>query len=1738
MSWWDSFIETIGKFVGTTGAADSPEVVGSLAQSLAYQQFGYKGQFGRASAEQVGQLSRKLSADIQLAQANAMMAPGREFRAILQTPFQALASETNLFDAYQMVRGDRSKVAWYEPGKNSISFAQSVYGGLAALVPGEQAVDQIDWTKNKEVRDFFDDGPAKWITGSVDAVSMFVLDPIIISGVAGQRARIKYGLAPIRNGNDVTRNVNELDKVLAEQPSTWSSTVDYIFANRDNESALLGRTNIFEALRSGDLAATLAAAARRDDKELVVDILKVAIGDVNAADKLMARKDIVSAQIANLKLQQNSIHNIQSLYGVNEVNELFKDTIAQAIGKVAEEESILLRTIGSETADDGLRAAMRGRTVSRFSTVEFWRNKAAQSRSKTMFDEQLVSVEGLPVRVLTWLNPAGPIKEAPSGMFNLGNFGSDEAWREMLAQARNLSRITNKEYRNLVNEYLRFPTKEARYDFLVNLEKRMVNDIIETRIVRPRFPEKMTDADQVRFKQQIEVVKTLVDGLADAKPSIQARVYNDIKRNNYVIFDDTVGSAVVVSDLKKSFERIAELEGISYEAVIDRLAEQPALGSQAANVYNFMDVGAYDEVISENIEVIRNFLDVVDEQLYRVGPNGEVLTSAQQKKLIREAISDIAKDPRGSLTRGEKYLSLGTEFKDMAIRVADVYHATVWKPITLISLKYTARNIAEAWVRTFPALYQMAAESGDSTFKAVADWAGKPIKSISTTVENSKARLGARDARNRARRLAPAKRIAALREQDFVKTSTRQMETTFASLRETAERISTIKDPSGKLTKQLENWISGENKFISKIKNSEVRRFVTLLVDGDVDEALNLINTLNDVSTFTFDLSTLRDDITRIAESFDEPIANNTYANYLSKKDVDLILKYQANLVDATEAIDRVIATRINAAAAWEDFDKLLTGTNPVLRQKDDGTYEVSPGVHIPDWGAGQLGTFAKKESAADLTYYNTVQSGNRLIGEGAVSRYIENKVIYGTETNWSQAFIRFINEDVRSDALLYRIINAANDPANATDEALLNVLKSREFKGYRIVTGIDKKSDEYLLEHINSRRLLVEQFLPELPGMKPGWLKSKVAKDGLTEEDIIAIPRELRAPVSGQDITYKSAKGLFALWNKAVGNIFKYIGSLPETTLARHPFYRASYRMNVRTMARILTDQGVDITLPKYQSIIQRTSHRRAYKELNQTLYTVMRRTDFAQAMRFVQPFYMANQNASRFWMGATFKNPALPQLGLLLWNTPNKVLDVRDSQGNPAEESLPFFSEEMIYMTLPENIANFLGQDKVYFYKTSFDLITNGALPVIPQASGPLVSIAIGGLLRETNIINFATDNGYDGDFIERYITPYFDPYAGPVDILVPRPAWVRAFNNFQGNTPQFASRVSLIHDQMMMEADLAGVELTDKEMAESIKEAAAIAQKTYFMEMVFTMGIPPLPAAAKFTVNQDLLKKEYRRYLTRFGNVNGPVKFEQDFGTVKTVYARSSLSENPGGLLATPQTLRNLKKNMALAEEIASSSRLGEEGFSVLGLLFNDGDPQDYSAFVNSQFYDIKIAGRPIKQQNEDLASAQRKNEINVGWSMYIPYKNMMVAIAESKGVRPNSAEWDANFKPFVDNKIAEIAQQYPAWADARLSFNGAKSANIFYALAKAVNNKEYMQGAGKRNQVAKALKEWVPYRNTIARILAMRQYRTIDALDNEDLARMLEDKAGELSAKYPEFTLVYERFLSNDSLRIEE
>ena len=1929
MSWWDDFVDNVENTVGnvfgglsgvgtsvlgnlTPGA--SPESIGGLAQLATTQQFQgkYSPQVVASLADLAKQKGQEQAYNVQSGVANILMTPGRVVRETIAAPLISIASGKNLSEAHGLAIGDRSTLGnFWDPGKDSVSVGQALWGAGGSLIPGQQEVDALDWRNSDQVQKYFSTGPQQYFSGAVDAGAMIFADPLIYLGTGAKIARMKLAVQPVKSADQIIKHTAMIQDAVNGLDNSWKPSIDFVMQNPGDANAIVLRTNIFESTHSAELSGSLAKAADLGDRQLVGDIFAVAIGDRPTIEKLLARKDSISASVAKQQILIDQLEMRQ-----DPIIEKYIDVIRKSVSNMIDTEDVLIKAVGRGDIAEGVMHtgvtdAMSRRTVSRFKSWEELRNIGAKQRNNILYNNERVNVDGFGIRVMTWLNPSGPIPEAPAGIINIGNFGFAESWREVVAQSRYMGNLTGKDYKWVNSAYLRLNTKEERFVWLNELEKTFISDIIESRLAKSGI--KPTP-------EFVDAVKLFAQNIIDKKSRLQAKHLGDMVDNGYVVFDGT-GDPIVVDQMKTWIQRKALGEGKTFDKIVEELRAEPQFGSQAASSYNFLDTATYANAIDENIRSITSFVQIIENALKVPSVTGEALTKSQQKVIINDTVKSVLDDPKSVKRFGQDKTELLKQFQDIAVYGLDEFYSSIWKPITIWRIGYGVRNVAEATGRAVPALFELAAETGVSRRDIFSDWVGFDKTDFSRRATNLKNTLAARSKAREARELSLETRTAAKVMDAHVATSVRNLQMGLNSIEEIVGKLALVKNDklqktvykflsndfftkttrgtsitaveqsatelaakekffknihlygfdidtnlskaavdakykwiqegktypfryinallkgNGKATADLQKVLkdfgfgetitvrrrgepqgpivnasisskwTGESKLhgtagdgqlyewkiktsdviglgsvdegeiffrlrpeykpqlvsdvkisktgpavegwsspiIGSMTNGEARRFALLLYNGDFEQAFKLIQESKDIATMTKHLSDYKQQLEDTAASFDEALSTGAYDLYLSKNQIALISDYQDALINSAAAIDNLIASRVNSAAAWGEFDTLMAGTTPIIIRKGEGTFEVIKGTHLPDYAEGQLGLFAMGESSADKTFANSILNGNRLIGESVLSRKHLNVDIKPTDTNWVKAYTAFVNQDMRSDGVIYRMLDGESDASIAA------WISKRDNLGYRETVGLSAKPNAAKIdEHIQKLHLMIERYIPELDGLAPNFLKNKVLKGEMTEEVAQLIPQDFRTTVVGADVLNIGKETTASVYmRKATNFAFKYIGTLPETVLARHPFYRAVYRTEARRLARIMEEQGIDLTSRNAVDRIQRAAHRRAFKTLNETLYTIERRTEPAQFMRFISPFYMAQQNSARFWMGQSFKNPALPVLGLLAWNTPNQIFNVLDENGNPVSSSTPFGSNERIYVSMPEVVGKLFGNDYVTFSKTSMDLIFQGQIPFIQGLSGAIVSVPAEKILKDTNIQATLTDLGFDGNFVENTLLPYFNAYnTDIVGQVLPVPAWLRALNNagfpLGGITQARASRWNMIFEQKCLEADTNGLPLTKNRVKRFMNEANEESIRSFIVE---GMSSFLSPVSTKLTTEQDLLHKEYRRYIARFGNVKGSIKAQKEMGIVKSVYARASTSNNPAGLFPTPQTERNLKNHMYLAEKLAQT----DVGFSILGTLFNAGKDSDYSSVVNAHFYDMTINGKEIKSQSTDMASNKVKIQVSTGWAYYIPFKQLLVAKATKNGIAVGSSDWNDNFKPTLDAATKAIELKYPDWADARSNIDPKADFKNYRELRYALYSRSkidsktglrvwqddsFYSTVGKDNPIWQGIKVWTVYRDAMAKILQKRESQNIIAASNADIALALQQGANAIGNKYPEFAYVYERYLANDTLKV--
>lgn len=1752
MSWWDSFTGAISNAASAIISAPSnalgawtgmgasktlqPQVTNRNVSNQAVQ-------YTQQSTALAGIKATSAAADVLTTPYRVGVAePGTAFTLWMQE-----GRTKPLADYYGMARGDTRKKSWYEGGKGAISLGQSIYGAGSRVFSG----NEIDWTDKKAVDKYFSEGAAHWASGTIDAGASLVLDPLIMGGKYAKILRLNKLVQPIKTLDNVEKTSATIQSAINGEKNSWGVIIDHAIENADTPSNIVALNIVKRSTNPEALTYALATAGKTGDRQLVGNVLQAAIGDSKVIENLVAKNDLLSGQIASMEVHLDDINNGLTV-AVNE------DAIAKIENAVQQlkKQTDILRKIGVRDPDTGkiihtgLTDSIAGQTVAKSARIEAMRARNAITSMKTLYGEETNVVNGLTVRTLHWFNPSSTIKETPSGLVNLGNISASESYKEMVAITRNVASRSGKDYRKFLDEYLLIPTKEKKFDFLDGFEKTALEDIIVKKVFNVR-PEDLNEVT-------LDAVRMLVEKLVTRKNRAYSSVMSDVVKRNFIFVDDT-GVAADLGQFKTFLEQQAIQNGTTFEKLAEDMIANPQFASQQASVYHMPDFGIYDNILEENKALIRH---VVDNLVLELGVTSGKPLSAVEKDLLKTNISRLIErafeNPSSQLSKAEKASSKGKELFDLTVHLSDEFHSNIWKPITLISGKYGLRNVIEGTVFRVPvALNELHDLTGVSRKDIFKDFFNIGKEDEATIMSNLKARIAARGNRKELEKHSLSLATAADASQAQVVLSTRTLESVMGNLKGLASKISTLKDPTGKLQQQINNWLQNGSGIISKIKNSEARRFVIMLIDGDVDKAILLLSNSNDVATMTRHLADFGDDLLKMADDFEQPLLNGYYDNYLAKHSVQLIKDYQDSLIAAYKQINTVIGTKITRDAAFGKFESLMAGATPLLRKKGEGVFEVLPGTHLPAEFEGQLGMFARGESSADKNLANTILAGNRTIGQDVFARMKKNIEVKPNDENWVKSAHAFLIGDLRSDTLNYKILQGK------TDKELRTWLLSDASRDFREATRVNghamggKLIRQDIEDLIQTRRYLIERHVPEIDGLKPNYLREKVLDGTLTDSDVALIPMESRATVSGYDFANTSHFADLNMRYKArVAKFFKYVGSLPETVLSRHPFYRTVYRTESRRLATILKDAGKDLESPEIIDRIQRSSHRRAMKTLNESLYTIERRSEPAQLMRFISPFYMAQQNSTRFWFGNYFRNPALPFIQLHLWNSAGKLLDVRDSDGNPIESSLPWNSNETIYINLPKPVADFFNFDpkqSLALSKTSFDLVSNGAMPFIPSLSGPMVNVAASAIFDSTPILSAATDLGLDGNAIEKYVFPYFNASRSDfVSEIAPLPSWLNSLRNAYFMTPQRASRTELIAQQMFYELDVQGKVLTPKLVSKTLKEAGDRAKNSYLLESVFGQVSP---FSTKVTVDMDLMRKQWRRYITRFGNVDGPVKFEKDYGMTAKVFASQSLSNNPAGLIATPQTLRNIEEHKGLAEEIAAmTATAGDESFGLLGIMFNEGGPKDFSSVVNQKYYDMKIGSRDVKSLQDDPAVAAQKRQLNEAWSIWIPFKNSITAKAELNGVKVNSKEWDATYKPLLDTASSYIAQRFPVWGNNKGKTNPNSDFINFYTLqyayysgsridkntGKLVWAKDSFKATvGRRNPLWKAISQWITVRNTLSSVLQDRVAsggsENLNANSNSDIANALQVSATVISSMYPEFANVYERYLANDTLK---
>ena len=603
------------------------------------------------------------------------------------------------------------------------------------------------------------------------------------------------------------------------------------------------------------------------------------------------------------------------------------------------------------------------------------------------------------------------------------------------------------------------------------------------------------------------------------------------------------------------------------------------------------------------------------------------------------------------------------------------------------------------------------------------------------------------------------------------------------------------------------------------------------------------------------------------------------------------------------------------------------------------------------------------------------------------------------------------------------------------------------------------------------------------------------------------------------------------------INTLFKFLGTIPEDTWARNPLYVHFYRKEAKRRVDIVAGlKGDKISLDDQQKIMA-MAHKSALREMKGVLFNIERKTNLAAAMKYISPFFSAQENAYKTWSKMAVANPAIVNRGYIVWNSPNRNGLVTDQDGNPVESGKTS-GNDVIWVSLPKGITKIPGLNSLTelgIPKASLDIIFQGGMDALymqgnPNIAsdifpvGPYVAVPVSEIVKRQPSLEESF----------RWALP-FGPSKNAVSGFLP--TWFQKLQTRQGNLedPQFANTYQLIWKTEQEKAKRNGLPPVNPNQ---------IMKMTKDYWSMRTAASLIMPFAPRFDSPYKFYMDKSREYKRLYG-MKADEKFFDDYPEFFSF--ASSLSANPTSVQSTVQATKNINKYSGLIGDLAKIEP------KLIGLVVNDPNTYEFSQAAYRYLQGKKIASDSPQKflSAQSPAEAQRKNEAEKGWIIFNKFSDAIDEELQKRGissiqqsgaedlkylkeqvVQKLSVQTDPQGKPVMDSTTGEFART--AWYDDYLDSDGSKTNRVIAGLSKIINDQEFIKknGNGKKT-VWKSVSAYLEIRKAIASELAKREVKSIDAKANVDLKYVYDGTVNKLKNDDKlGFAYLYDRFLSQD------
>jgi hypothetical protein len=788
--------------------------------------------------------------------------------------------------------------------------------------------------------------------------------------------------------------------------------------------------------------------------------------------------------------------------------------------------------------------------------------------------------------------------------------------------------------------------------------------------------------------------------------------------------------------------------------------------------------------------------------------------------------------------------------------------------------------------------------------------------------------------------------------------------------------------------------------------------------------------------------------------------------------------------------------------------DVQLTSSFPGI---DGGDYTVYGGFGGPNGG------LFRELNSSQQTFYSLLEDYSTIYGANVASK--GRGAIRPEDANYYQEWSNAINEVFGNSVVARELMG---------NKSIQDVAKNLENNAeLRARLGIPRTG---AYEYVANAKRFVDQYVPDGYGIREKVLSAKPGEEiGKVTEDILrsAIKDPEKLPiVHGHLLEENIGMKTAGVTRRMTNFLFKYLATMPEDNWARHPLFVDLYNKAVQRRfetAEFLNQKAFTREeFAKIQYDLIASSRQEAIKGVKKTLYNVERRSNAAHMLRFVSPFFSAQENSVKTWLKIATEKPVILSRANTIWNAPNRLGLITDPEtGDPVPPGANIGAYDTMWLPIPDAIKKLpiIGKglsslDQIGVSKRSLDVMFQGNPFGI--SVGPLAAIPVANILKAkpelAEIVGFAF------------------PYGPDASLKQFMPTWLRRGTELiQGlNDNDYARTYQLIWITEQHKArDEGRPYLTDKEVQDKTK--------AYYSMRVAASLI--LPFAPQFQSPYRFYMDKWKEYTKAYG-LEADSKFLQDYPDYFDF--ATTLSKNPTNSQASMTDVTNAKRYSGLIADVSGDNA------SLIGLVTKGSGAAKYDPTAYWWQSETSISpGTPEKfRGRQDPKEAQAQNQSRAGWAKYRQAMVIIDAHLARRGLtslNQSGAEDLLAAKQAVVQSLASetdpVTKQSTgtpsAWYQDYKDIDGTKTIRTINGFRKIINNDKFMADNA-QDPTWKSVALYLKVRDSLAATLRNRPSNNIDAAENADVRGILDYYVTQLKTGDIEFATIYDRFLSQDKV----